>query len=160
MKDIIILIVEDDPIMCERIQSWLKPLGTSLIIVHTLQDAFVAMEAIPPPQFIFLDLNLPDSQREKTVNAITIFRSYNPKCSIGVLTGLRDDKIQQMATTLGAAFRDKTEVRSQEEAWKLIEEMVHVAELNGLQPYEATTKILARINQVRLNLVPLSIITA
>lgn len=150
MNRIVILIVDDDHNICEFLMRLLKPLGCTLEIAYTLADGLARMERIPNPSFIFLDLNLPDSTPENTINSIPRFRQFNPRCAISVITGMRDEKIQQMATAIGAhSFRQKTDLRSQEDALNLIEETIKAGETQGIEPYEVTTMMLERVHQIR-----------
>lgn len=150
MKEIVILIVDDDKNICNYLKKLLDSLGCQIEVAYSLAEGLRLMgELIPCPSFVFLDLNFPDARAEQTLNSIAKFHAINPKASIIIITGLLDEKIQQMATTLGAVFKQKPNLRSQEDLWKSIEEAIRLGKENGIEPYETTTKLLKRIAELR-----------
>lgn len=158
MNSIIILIVDDDENLCNYLKKFLIVLGCQIEIALTLADGLRLMETLKPtPSFIFLDLHFPETLNNPKVTAeealasIQKFYAINPQASIVVITGLLDDKVQQMANTLGAAFRQKPSLRSQEDVLKSLEDAIEQAKKIGIQPYEVTTKLLTRINELRLS---------
>lgn len=154
MKNVIILIVDDDKNICEYLKRRLSPLGCRIEVAYSLHEGLHLMETLnPSPSFIFLDLCFPDARPATTLESIAKFHAINPKASIVIVTGLLDAKIQQMANTLGAAFRQKPDLRSQEDVWQSIEEAIKIGKENGIEPYEITTNVLARIAELRQPLV-------
>lgn len=150
MKNVIILIVDDDVNICTYISRMLSALECRIEVAYTLEDGIRLMESLEPvPGFIFLDLRFPDATAEETLQSINKFHAINPKASVVIITGMADDKIKQMANTLGAAFRNKPDLRSQEDLWKSMEEAIKIGEANGVEPYEVTSKILRRITELR-----------
>lgn len=156
MNDIIILIIDDDQNICDYLKRRLESLGCTIEVAYTLTEGLSLMAEIkPPPSFVFLDLhfprtvNSPEVRAQDTLACIPKFHEINPKVSVVIITGLINEKIQQMANTLGAAFRQKPDLHTQEDVWKSIEEAIKLGEEHGIEPYETTTKILARITELR-----------
>lgn len=95
-----ILVIEDDPdltfIMKRRLQA-IRP-GDSIQTVKTIYAAVTTFQA-EPVDFIFLDLNLPDSYGISSVKDI---RKYNKNVPIIVTTGLANELTVEEALKHGA----------------------------------------------------------
>lgn len=150
MKEVVILIVDDDRNICIAFSRMLDALGCTIEVAYSLADGIRLMaELVPMPSFVFLDLNFPDSRGEDTIRSIPRFHEINPRASIIIITGLIDSKLQQMANTMGASFRGKPDLRSQEDIWRALEEAIEIARQHGIEPYEVTSKVLFRISELR-----------
>lgn len=152
MKDVIILIVDDDKNVCDYLKRLLSSLGCQIEVAYSMADGLKLMAMLKPmPSFIFLDLNFTSEnlRAETTINYIERFHRINPQAAVIVITGLLDDKIKQMANALGAAFVEKPDIRSQEDAWKSIEEAIELGKKLGQKPYEVTMRMLKRIGELR-----------
>jgi ActR/RegA family two-component response regulator len=152
MKDIIILIIDDDKNICDYLKRLLESLNCRIEVAYKLSDGLALMrELTPTPSFVFLDLHFTKEnlRAEATINCIEKFHEINPQASIIVITGLLDEKIKQMANALGAAFLQKPDLRSQEDAWRSIEEAIRLGEQSGQQPYEITSRMIQRITELR-----------
>lgn len=150
MNEIVILIIDDDKNICDYLKRLLQSLGCQIEVAYSLSDGLRLMaEITPSPSFVFLDLHFPDARAYQTIESIPKFHAINPRASIIVITGLLDEKIQQMATALGAVFRQKPDLRSQEDIWKSIEEAIRLGEANGQAPLEVTTKMIQKITELR-----------
>lgn len=148
------MIVDDDKNICDYLKRLLDSLGCQIEVAYSLADGLRLMaELTPSPSFVFLDLNFPDARAEQTLQSIPKFHAINPRASIIVVTGLLDEKIHQMTTALGAVFRQKPDLRSQEDVWKSIEEAIRRGGQSGDEPYEVTTKMIRRITELRQPLV-------
>lgn len=157
MKDIIILIVDDDKNLCEYLAKLLTPLECQIEVAYSLADGLRLMESLnPTPSFVFLDLHFTKEniRASETLHHIQRFYSINPRASIVIITGLLDEKIQQMANALGAAFRQKPDLRSQRDVWESIKEAIRLGEQRGEKPYETTTRMLRRITELTQPLSP------
>lgn len=62
-----ILIVDDHPLVCHALAGMLALMapGAQVRMAHTLSDALSALSGQPAPDWIFLDLNLPDDPDKK-----------------------------------------------------------------------------------------------
>jgi CheY-like chemotaxis protein len=111
-----ILIIEDSEGVALIWRRYLAPLGFPVEVAPTWKDAVKALQEIPPPNLVFLDLHLPDSPTaNKTLAKIRTIQGYNPDAVIVVVTGLvTGDKIAQLAREMGAdGFRFKNQIESQ-----------------------------------------------
>jgi DNA-binding response OmpR family regulator len=53
-----ILVVEDDPLSRELLESWLIAEGHEVILAETLEEGFVRIASIPLPDVVLLDIQL------------------------------------------------------------------------------------------------------
>ena len=70
-----ILIVEDEKPMADLMERLVKPLlshfaGSQVTVAHKLVDALLTVRAYNAPDIVLLDLTLPDSDIENTMNHI------------------------------------------------------------------------------------------
>ena len=118
-----ILIVEDQELVAMIWERALRPLSVRVILAATMEEALRAMHEIPPPDLVFLDLHLPDSQTaESTLASIQTIKGLNPEVVIVVVTGLlTGEKIVELATAMGAdEFRFKQQMESQAALWRVV----------------------------------------
>lgn len=142
-----VLVVDDDPGIRVVIPRMLAALGPTVLTAESMSQAIEIMGQDPPPDFIFLDLGLPDTEsKEATLRRLEEIRSYNPSAPVVVLTGDPDLKLEQVAATVGVdAYRRKAELSGQRDLWLSMKEAINVHVSNGSTPSEALTKILTAI---------------
>lgn len=142
-----VLVVDDDPGIRVVIPRMLAALGPTVLTAETMSEAIVIMGEDPPPDFIFLDLGLPDTEsKEATLHRLEEIRRFNPSAPVVVLTGDPDMKLEQVAATVGVdAYRRKAELTGQRDLWLAMKEAIGVHVKNGATPAEALTKILTAI---------------
>lgn len=85
-----VLIVEDDPGLAEMIARYLEPVADEVQIAYTMAEAERAMAEAKELHLITLDLNLPDSRVNETLDAIPRLRKVHPDALIIVLTAMVD----------------------------------------------------------------------
>lgn len=117
-----ILIVEDEPLQAELLKRQLSPLKIETVIARDWASAMREMLRVPPPDLIFLDLMLPDTNgAEDTLNGITKLREINPNALIVVMTGMQSIELATLAASLGAdAFEYKQQMNSQVELFGMV----------------------------------------
>ncbi len=149
MSDLVtVLMIEDVAVMREAWKRCLEPLQCEILEAGTLREAMELMRKIPPPDFIFLDLNLPDSRDADTLRAIEDLRRLNPRCVVIVLTGLTDEKLRTVAAIMGAdLFEQKQDVAQQNELWAAMKTAIEQPTQNRAEPpFEHSLALLERIN--------------
>lgn len=97
-----ILIVEDQWPAAELLRRYLQVLGAEIEIAPTMHDAMQKIEAAPPFDLITLDLNLPDSRTEATLERVKDIREKNPTGLVVVVTGMLGKKAEQRVIEAGA----------------------------------------------------------
>ncbi len=105
-----ILVIEDNPGDARLLEEYLKDTDSRIIKAETLAQGkkIVLNEDIG---LIILDLELPDSQGNKTVNNIKLLSSDVP---IIVLTGLRDERMALTSIRFGAQdYLVKSEINAE-----------------------------------------------
>lgn len=143
-----VLVIEDDPGMRFLLEKMLSNLGVRILLAKTFGEAISAMNASPKPDFICLDLKLPDSpDSHQTLQSIKDLRSFNPTIPILVLTGDTEDKLEQVSKTAGAeAFRLKTDLASQLDLWMAIKECIDIQGIRGITPTDAMHNLVQLVN--------------
>ena len=94
-----VLIVEDDPIISNRIARELRDTGYSIEEVDTARQAELVVRS-RPPGVVLLDLSLPDS------NDLSLFhkiRGISPRTRVVIMTAMEADELVIEATS-GAAY--------------------------------------------------------
>lgn len=89
MTEIKALIIEDDEIYAQWISTWLSPFVTEAVIAMSMREAWEEIRKAPTmlPLIITIDLNMPDSSRIQTEEALQDFRAAIPDGLLIVLTG-------------------------------------------------------------------------
>lgn len=82
-----VLIIEDDEPVTELLQLFLAPLTTEIIVAHNMTDALQAIEHEKEIFMITLDLGLPDSTVESTVEKIKQIKESSEDVMVVVVTG-------------------------------------------------------------------------
>lgn len=144
-----ILIVEDDSGVQVVWKHFLRNLPVDVLCVSTLSGALAAMEKMPSPDLILLDLHLLDATAETTIASIKEFTRINPHSVIIVLTGDTDAKLRQAATALGADFYStKMEIQSQIALFHAMEEAINRPNQNRkAAPFKESVELLEKITQ-------------
>jgi CheY-like chemotaxis protein len=94
-----ILIVDDDPHMVEVLAHFLEPITSKIETTSRLQTA-IELSTTRKFNVIILDLLLEDSTKEKTLDAIKIFKSH--QSAVVVVSGVPEPTIEQQAKQAGA----------------------------------------------------------
>jgi len=102
-----ILIVEDHPLMADalRVQLQLHLPEAVCVQANTLQNALACLQSQGPFAMVLLDLNLPDSKGEATLDAVCACRIEGPMV---VLTALDDDHLAQSCLANQVLFLSKS----------------------------------------------------
>lgn len=147
MNKVKVLVVDDDEGIRTVIPRMLAALGPTVLTAQTMTEAIEIMGQKPPPDFIFLDLGLPDTEsKEATLHRLEEIRQHNPSAPVVVLTGDPDRKLEQVAAAAGVdAYRRKAELNGQRDLWLAMKEAIDVHVSHGATPAEAMTKILTAI---------------
>lgn len=149
MNKVHVLVIDDDPGIRVVIPRMLSEIGPTVLTAASMAEAMEFMKQDHPPDFIFLDLGLPDtSSKEETLMRLEEIKRFNPDAPVVVFTGSSDadNKLSQIAKTVGAdAFRRKTELTSQRDLWVAMKDAIGVHVSHGATPTEAMTKILTAI---------------
>lgn len=150
MKTVRILVVDDEEGYRILLPRLLEPIGTTFLTASTLQEAKEIMAQQPPPDFIFLDLKLPDSpQATMTLAAVPELRGFNPEAPLVVLTGDPDEKIAQVAKAMGVdAYRTKMDMEAQKYLFEAMDEALREHERKGMSRSEAWEMIYKKVNSL------------
>lgn len=119
------LIVEDRPEMANMWENAIRQLDPSILIhkTDTLAHAKILCRAIPPPNLLFLDLGLPDSDHVQTADAIPEFAIINPDMVVMVISGLiTADTLDDIISKGAHAAREKIDMRKQVDLWRMVDE--------------------------------------
>jgi CheY-like chemotaxis protein len=125
MGSLIVLIVEDDPMVITLWKRFLSPVvgdsSENPRIATNLTDAMTEMSKEPFPDLVLLDLRLPIggdedgmSTPETTLERIKHFKNINPNVVVMVVTGANGSNLPSLAEKMGAdAFAQKLDLDSQ-----------------------------------------------
>jgi DNA-binding response OmpR family regulator len=94
-----VLIVEDDRSARTAITKLLKRQGFAVSEAATVAEAMACVEQTPPPQWILLDLMLPDGCG---ISVLQKVRAAAMPCTICVITGCADSQLLGEARRAGA----------------------------------------------------------
>jgi CheY-like chemotaxis protein len=117
--------VEDESELTSLWVRFLEPLHCTVDVAHTMQEAFEQMKRVPPPDLVFLDLRLPDSQHDdQTLAQIELLKKIHPGALVVVATGYATDRVKELAIKLGAdGFQSKIDMNSQTGLWRVIKHL-------------------------------------
>ncbi len=96
------LIVEDQPSMAVLLKRYLQPLAQKVDIVHSWEEAMKATAIVDAYDIVTLDLNLGDSNAEKTIAGINDLRKHNSALVVIVVTGVMNLKDAERIFQAGA----------------------------------------------------------
>lgn len=116
--------------MAELYAAALRELNFEVHIAKCLDpEAYDVLRLIPPPEIVFLDLNLNEKENaEYTVRQIGNIKHYNPEMTVIVVSGVLTPDLVQIATLQGAAaVKEKLDMRKQVDLWHLIETSLDAA---------------------------------
>ncbi len=82
-----ILIVEDDALTTEVVRDYLSPYSSSIHYAQLLEDAFSYLERLKF-DLVILDLRLPDSTADNTIDCIGEVRAIQEQAAIVVFSGM------------------------------------------------------------------------
>lgn len=117
------LIIEDRPEIAILYGRSLDALEFQISYASNLRDAYEILSQQPPPDLVFLDLNLSVAENaEYTVNQISRIKTYNPDMVVVVISGVLTPNLINIALQQGAnATKEKMDMNTQVEVWKTIE---------------------------------------
>ncbi len=152
MNKLTLLIADDEENYRELLYRRLEPLGMQFALAGTFSEAINAMLKEHRPDFVILDLRLPDSpDSEATLRRISQIRAVHPTVPILVLTGDPDQKLAQVANALGAdGFRRKDELQASRDLYVAMKDSLEAQKARGVPESEAGLKILARVHELLL----------
>lgn len=125
----LVLIVEDRPEIAAIWASHLEPLDFTIVQAKNLDEAYIELSRIPPPDLILLDLNLgPLESAEHTVQQISKMKKFNPDVVIIVISGVITQDLAITAISQGASsVNDKLDMTSQVALWNEIQKSLSKA---------------------------------
>lgn len=92
------LIVEDDPLIAGLIKTYISSISEiPPVIVGTMLDAEQAISTVEPLDIITLDINLPDSRGQATLDKIAKFKQLHPNALLIIVTGVALAKQEESA---------------------------------------------------------------
>lgn len=95
-----VIIIEDRPEIALIIRSYVQLYADEVILAETKEEALLQLDIPPPPDIVTLDLGLPDSRVEATVEWIAELRKKVGDAILLIITGMSVDEDRAMA--LGA----------------------------------------------------------
>lgn len=118
------LIIEDRPEVALAYNRALVAAGFDVSEALNLTDAYKVLAEPPPPDVVFLDLNLNERETANfTVMQIPKIKSYNPNMSVIVISGLLTPELIKLASLQGAAeTKEKLDMKSQVDMWRVLSE--------------------------------------
>ena len=144
-----VLIVEDDTNMADALRACIEPVAREIRIAHELPSALGLMGEKPHPNLVLLDLRLPGSTAENTLQHIETFKEINPEALVFAVTGMPDPSLPALAQSLGAdAFVSKKELVSQRDLLRVIQENLAMRRDTKEPAYKSSVTLLERIAQL------------
>lgn len=142
------LIIEDRAEMVIMYRRVLEKLGFEVFDADCLDPkAYQILSLIPPPDLVFLDLNLNEKEHAAyVVRQIARIRTYNPDMRVIVISGVLTEEYIELATLQGAvAVREKMDMGVQLSLWRTIEKALNTAPTSAkerlAQPLELLHKL-------------------
>lgn len=134
-----ILIIDDHYELADLWRTFFAPLNVPVEIAGTMEEGIAAMRKVPPPDLIFLDLWLPDTDSaEATLRNIVTLRKYNPNAVVVVVSGMTGDGIAKMALVMGAdEFFHKLQMDSQVSLFRAVKSVLEKRRDSGQKTAEA-----------------------
>lgn len=147
-----ILIVEDDKLMATLLAHIVDPLlqrwpDSQIIVTHTWSAALQELQSLPIPDLVLLDLSLPDSTIERTIERIG---EVEDRCPLVIVTGHYSEQVKKLLKEREIEVVEKIDALSFGET--LIKAIVR--EINYWHDRKNT-----RINRIRDNLNQLQVLT-
>lgn len=123
------LVVEDRPEVAATYARALDKADFEVFIAFNLSQAYEVLAQIPPPDVVFLDLNLNETENaEYTVRQIKKIKSYNPNMVVIVISGILTPELHGIAISQGAsACKEKLDMVHQVDLWRTVEEALDKA---------------------------------
>lgn len=143
------LLVEDRFEIADTWKKYLEPLDINSCHVTNLEDAFVILQKIPPPDIVLLDLNLGEySAASYTVAQIAKIKSYNPDMLLIVISGVLTPDLIQVAVAQGANnIKEKIDMSQQVRLWQAIEESIEKASTTTKTVFGHPMKLLEALSR-------------
>lgn len=97
-----VLIIEDDNGVAEVLKRFLSPVASQVIVAQNMQTAIDALSSAVEIDIITLDLGLPDSGVQDTLEAIKAIKKTKPLSLVVVITGQEIPGLEKVAIEKGA----------------------------------------------------------
>lgn len=147
------LIVEDDSRIAGIMARWLADAGCDVTVTDSLQDAELLIRK-DSVSVITLDLNLSDSNFQKTVERIAMIREHKPNAILIVVSGIATAEDERDLQRRGAdALIEKMEVPTERSFFGRLSDIAH-ALMGKKQDFTRNTETLekfARLAAKRCN---------
>lgn len=122
-----VLIIEDDEFSASLLADMVRPFTSRPYVARTMKDAskFI-LESGEKPEIITVDLGLPDSDRQDTINTqIAHIRTHAPEALLLVITGIIQPGDDRACVKAGAdAVFEKPEIATPNMFMKKLEGLV------------------------------------
>lgn len=149
-----ILIVEDKPEVSELWRRLLAPIDADIREATTLPAALEMMRVIPHPELVLLDLRLPGSTVQNTLDHIKSLKEINPKAVVVILTGasyLLQKPLAEIAREFGAdGAAIKTEAHTQTALLSIIKHSLNRRRASGVPVFEESLSLLEKLSGLML----------
>lgn len=141
-----VLIIEDDPSMVTVLKMFLEPLSSEVIHAPNMEQALAEIASAREIEIITLDLGLPDSGVNATIERIKEIRKSRPQSLLIVVTGQEVTDLEKIATSYGAdgVIYKKNEQFTPKGFLKFIDAIArkHIA---NPQPYQHSLSVLEKV---------------
>lgn len=143
------LLIEDDPAISDLWKRYLSDAGITVEATMRIADGMEAMRRIPPPDFVILDLRLPDSpSADATLDYIHAIKAIHPEAFVIIATGYSTKQIQERAMLLGAdAFADKSDMGTQAGCWAALKGFMERHKGTGARGAEVAQDLIERLSR-------------
>lgn len=142
-----ILLVEDQKEIRSIWKQFLNPIEAEIREAESIDEAYYLMQLLPNPDLVLLDLGLPGSGPEITLNQIKTLKEINPKAVVIVITGRISEHLPALAMRMGAdAFRNKMELKTQVELFRTIKQAANSTARNfqdNIQLFQRVSELCA-----------------
>lgn len=148
-----ILIIDDDSSVIALWTRNLVPHGFMVRSANTMAEGLAQNAALPMPEIIILDIQLPDSRGTDTLNQIPILKQINPNARVIIATGWATPEIEYQAMQLGAdAFKAKQDMTGQVNLFRALQECMKRNQLIGKELAACQLELTEKVAEVlRLN---------
>lgn len=144
------LIIEDRKEMVKMYRKVLEQLGFEVFDADCLDPkAYQVLSLIPPPDLVFLDLNLNEKENAAyVVRQIARIRTYNPDMRVIVISGVLTEEYIKLATMQGAvAVTEKIDMGVQLTMWQTIQKALNTAPQTTKERLKQPIELLHKLTQ-------------
>lgn len=147
-----ILIVEDKPEVADLWKRLLAPIGADIREATTIPEALEMMAMIPMPELVLLDLRLPGSTAQNTLEHIAHLKEINPAAVVVILTGssyMLNAPLAVIAKKFGAdGSAIKTETTTQNELLSVIKSSLKSRRATTEPIFEGSLSLFERLSSI------------